>query len=266
MKIMMQMLKKLMRKKAKTYFKTGTQCFGFFLFVLFAVSSCKQEQELSAQSIVEQSVAVHGGLSKWDSITAFSFDKTSLVFDKDGVVESSTTQQQSFKLQPELQGQIVSFYKGIVGLYYNGNEFRKRTNDSIYNVTDPIELTAARNSFYAANYVVSQPFKLLEEGTLLTYVGVETLDEKRVHVINVSYTGDTDASDKWTYYFDVESYRLLANKVVHNSNASLIKNLKFDSSTGIIFNAHRKSFALKPSGEIDYLRAEYFYENFKIDQ
>jgi len=260
------MLKKLKLKKAKTYFKTETICFGFFLLILCTVSSCKQEQELSAQSIVEQSVAVHGGLSKWDSITAFSFDKTTLVFDKGGVVESSTTQQQSFKFQPVLHGQIVSFYKGIVGLYYDGKEFRKSTNDSIYRVTDPIELRAARNSFYAANYVVSQPFKLLEEGTLLSYVGVEILDEKQVHVINVSYNGDTDASDKWTYYFDVESSKLVANKVVHNGNASLIKNLKFDSSTGLIFNAHRKSFTLKSSGEIDYLRAEYFYENFKIDQ
>ncbi len=264
--IMIQMQKKLKLKKAKTNFKTGAHCFGFFLFILFSVSTCKQDQELTGRSIVEQSVTKHGGLSNWDSITALSFDKTTLLFDKYGKVESSTTQQQLFKFQPVLQGQIVSFYKGLEGLYYNGKEFRKRMNDSIYTVIDSTELASARNSFYAANYVVSQPFKLLDEGTVLSYIGIETLDNKQVYVVDVSYSGSTDTSDKWTYYFDVKNYQLVANKVIHNANVSLIKNLKFDSTSGFLFNAHRKSFTLKSSGEIDYLRAEYFYENFKVKQ
>jgi len=252
--------------KAKNNFKAETIRFGFFIFVIIAVSSCKQGQQLSALHIVEQSVDAHGGIVNWKSITALSFDKTTILYTKDGAVESSITQQQSFKFNPELNGQIVSFYKGIVGLYFNGTTFRKRTADSFYTVTDSIELDAVKSSFFAAHFVVSQPFKLLEEGAIFKFGGIETIDEKQVFVIDVAYDGDGKSSDKWTYYFDVDSYQLVANKVIHNTKVSLIKNLKFDNSTGILFNAHRKSYTLSSSGDIDFLRAEYFYENFKISQ
>lgn len=263
---MMQILKKVNLKKAKNNFKTETIRFGFFIFVIIAVSSCRQEQQLSAQYIVEQSVDAHGGIVNWKSITALSFDKTTILYRKDGAVESSITQQQSFKFKPELSGRIVSFYKGIVGLYYNGKTFRKKTGDSIYTVIDSMELEAVKNSFFAAHFVVSQPFKLMEQGTTFRFGGIETLDDKQVYVIDVDYDGDAKSSDKWTYYFDVDSYQLMANKVIHNTNVSLIKNLKFDSSTGILFNAQRKSYTLNSLGDLDFLRAEYFYENFKISQ
>ncbi len=262
---MIPMLKKVNLIKAKNK-RAEAICFGFFIYIMFVATSCKQDDYLTAQDIVARSVVVHGGLIKWDSITTLSFDKITILFTKDGAVESSITQQQLFKFQPELQGQIVSANEGIVGLYYNGKEFKKRINDSIYTLTDSTELVTAKNSFFAANFVVSQPFKLLDEGISLSFGGIETLDDKQVFVIDVGYENDTNTSDKWTYYFDVDSYQLVANKVIHNSNVSLIKNLEFNSDTGIIFNAHRKSYTLDSSGDIDYMRAEYFYENFELSQ
>jgi len=262
----MQILKRVNLIRAKKIFKTETLRFGFFILVAMLISSCKQERQLTLQQIVERSVAAHGGLVNWKNIKALSFDKTTILYTKDGELESSMTQEQSFVFKPELTGQLRSYNKGVVGLYYDGKTFRKGVEDSIYTLTDALEITAAKNSFYGAHFVVSQPFKLLGEGSFLSFVGVETLDEKQVFVIDVHYEGDTKSSDKWTYYFDVDSYQLVANKVIHNTNVSLIKNLKFDSTTGFLFNAHRKSYMLTSSGDIGFLRAEYFYENFKVSQ
>ncbi|MFT4575601.1 MAG: hypothetical protein ACI9SI_000511, partial [Polaribacter sp.] len=84
------------------------------------------------------------------------------------------------------------------------------------------------------------------------------------YVIQVGYTNDTEISDKWFYYFETKTYQLVATKVVHGARISMIKNVSYDKSTGLLFNHHRKSFFIKPSGEMDYLRAEYFYTNFYI--
>lgn len=254
----------LMLIKTRTHFKTEVSYFGFFMLICVFVLGCKQEEKLTARRIVEQSIEVHGGLEKWNSAKTLSFDKTTTLFNKDGSVESTTMQQQSFQLQPKLKGEIVSFNKSINGLYYDGERFMKRIKDSIYTITNPLELERMKNSFFAAHFVVCQPFKLLDEGAILKFTGIEEMDGKQVNVVAVSYKNDTETSDEWTYYFDVNTYQLVANRVKHNANISLIKNLKFDNQSGLVFNAHRESYTLKASGDTDYLRAEFFYTNFKV--
>ena len=71
-------------------------------------------------------------------------------------------------------------------------------------------------------------------------------------------------NDTILYYFDTKTHKLVANKVKHNNNTSLIKNLTFNDTSGFVFNAHRKSYTLKENSEIDFLRAEYFYGNFRV--
>lgn len=245
--------------------KTEVKYFGFFMLFIM-LFSCGEGQNNKAKTIVEKGVEVHGGFDAWKSIKTISFDKTTILFNPDGSVESRTMQKQTFQLQPELKGEIVSFYKGINGLRYDGKDFIKRTTDSVYTISHADELVKARGSFFAAHYVICQPFELLGENAILTYGGLTEVDNKQCHEIHVSYKGDAKDANKWSYYFDANSSELLFNKVVLTDHTSWIENLTFDTSTGFKFNAHRKSYRLNEAGEKTYLRAEYFYENYKVSQ
>lgn len=235
------------------YLRTEALRFGFFICLAVLVSSCRQERQLTAQDIVERSIEAHGGIEQWRSVNSLSFDKTTILFTKDGTVEKEIEQHQQFNLKPELTGSIHDLkLPGVHGFEYDGKEIRRISNDSLWTVKDSTKVPKLKNSFMAANYVVCQPFKLLDDGVILTYKGMDEMDDSTVHVIDVGYKNDTEDSDRWTYYFETNSFKLLANRVKHNSNVSIIKNLEFDHTSGILFNAHRKSFTLKDNGEVDF--------------
>ncbi|MBT8273402.1 MAG: hypothetical protein KJO77_06330, partial [Bacteroidia bacterium] len=131
-------------------------------------------------------------------------------------------------------------------------------------VTDPAELMKMTNSFFAAFHVACKPFDLIDENTTLNYSGETEVNGRLCHTIDVSYTNDGPDADKWSYFIDTETFEVIANKVVLTDHTSLIENLTFDTSTDFKFNAHRKSYRLNAEGEKTYLRAEYFYSNFKV--
>ena len=252
-----------MKISNRIFKKTGVISFGFLMFFCVFLTTCKHD--LSAEIIVGQSIKFHGGIEQWQKVKVLSFDKTTLLYNKKGALEKEIKQKQSFQLLPELKGFIKDAkLNGIQGYSFNGRVFLNTANDSVWEITDSLELTSKRNAFYAAHFVVCQPFKLLDDGVILEHLGVEDLDGMRVDKIAVRYLDDTETSDQWTYYFDTKTHKLVANKVKHNNNTSLIKNLTFNDTSGFVFNAHRKSYTLKENSEIDFLRAEYFYGNFRV--
>jgi hypothetical protein len=58
---------------------------------------------------------------------------------------------------------------------------------------------------------------------------------------------------------------MVANKVILKDHTSLVENITFDTSTDFIFNQSRKSYRLNDTGDKIYLRATYFYDNFKTE-
>lgn len=251
----------MMTVTTNNVFKTEAISFGFFMLVCLAFFGCNTK-EITAEDIVSKSIEVHGGMNAWSRLKHLEFDKTTILFNQDGSIEREIEQHQLFNLKPSFEGVLLSKEPHKNDLYFHGNAFSKVINDSVFMVTDSIELETAKNTFFAAHYVVCQPFKLKDKGVVLDYIGIDKLEETEVHKINVSYLTDNENSDKWTYYFDAKTYQLVANKVNHKGNISLIKNLEFDAKTGLIFNAHRKSYTVLENGS-SYLRAEYFYKNFK---
>ena len=256
MRIMM-ILKKINNNEL---LKTEVYRFGFFMLFSLCLIGC-ETKEITADEIVQKSIDAHGGIESWNKLTHLEFDKTTILYTQDGTIEKEIVQRQLFLLKPTLEGSLRS--KGLMknDLYFHGDAFSKVINDSVFMVTEPAELEVARNTFFAAHYVVCQPFKLQDKGVILDYIGEELLDGKKVHTLNVSYSTDDENSDIWTYYFDIDTYQLVANKVDHNGNISMIQNLEFDSKTSLTFNAHRKSYTILEN-DSTFLRAEYFYKNF----
>jgi hypothetical protein len=233
------------------------------LIAIFVFTNCSKQQ-LSAETIVKNSIEKHGGAKAWSSLKRLSFDKNVTLFLKDGKIESSIKKHQEFTFYPNLEGKITWKTKDEKSLIlYEKAAVIKFVNDSL--VTNLEELQKAKNSFNAALYVISQPFNFLTENTILSYLGIVNLENRKVYKIKVAYKSDTEKSDKWFYYFDVKTFKMLANKVILKDHISLVENITFDASTNFIFNQSRKSYRLNDTGDKTYLRATYLYDNFKTE-
>jgi hypothetical protein len=231
------------------------------LLTAFVFSDCRNKP-LSAEFIVEKSIEKHGGLIAWDSLEALSFDKNVSLFLKNGTLESAEKQHQVFKFHPQLKGKITwKSNDNAHSIVYKKEQVVKFVNDSL--VTDSKELQKAKNSFNASLYVISQPFNFLNKKVNLTYLGVVNLEGIKAHEIKITYQNDTEKSDKWFYYFDVKTFKMVANKVILKDHTSFVENITYDTSTHFIFNQKRKSYRLNDGGEKTYLRATYFYDNFE---
>lgn len=244
-----------------------------FLFSLFLMACIPHQKEKNtttkqlktfADSIVEKSIGHHGGIALWKRIKTLRFTKEITLFTKEGAVESKQIQQQTFYFSPDLEGTIQWKKEGDNHIVRFKNDTITKTINNI-TITDSTALQNAKKIFFSAHYVINQPFKLKDESILLKYVGLEKIDNKVHHAIEVRTKNDVATSDVWTYFFDIKTAQLNATKVVHNGKISLIKNNTFDNSTGILWNQHRKSFFTDSLGNISYLRAGYFYDNFKIE-
>lgn len=235
---------------------------GLFVAINFVFFAC-QSKKLSASDIINKSIQVHGGLDAWNAINEISFDKKTVLFSEDGSVERKINQAQFFRFQPNLFGTLEWKDRGNnIVITYDDEKVSKIINDSV--VLSINELEKARNSFFAAHYVIGQPFELINNNAELILKGKVNLGGITTYEIGVKYINDTELSDKWSYYFDAQTFELIANKVELYDHTSWIENLIFDETSNIKFNAHRKSYRLNDKGEKLYLRAEYFYSNYRV--
>ena len=214
-----------------------------------------------AEKIVKQSISAHGSQANWENAKAITYQKTILLFDSAGNQESEIVQKHSYTLKPELSGTIdwvtngdsirIDYRNGVGTRYVNSVE-----------LTDSASSVGAKNAMKSGTYVLFQPFKLLD-AEKLTYQGQETLGDVTVDVVQPDY-GAGGNGDIWWYYFDAKTHILVANMVNHDDHHSLIENLAYDSTSALLLNQHRKSFFVDKDKTVDYLRAEYFYENFEL--
>jgi hypothetical protein len=234
------------------------------LIAILVFTNCSKHQ-LSAETIVKNSIEKHGGAKTWSSLKRVSFDKNVTLFLEDGTIESSIKKHQEFTFYPNLEGKITwSANDKKNSILYHNAAVLKFVNDSL--ITNPKDLQIAKNNFNAALYVISQPFNFLNENTILTSLGIVHLENRKVYEVKVAYSNDTKEADEWFYYFDLKTFKMVANKVLLKDHTSLVENITFDTSTDFIFNQSRKSYRLNDTGDKTYLRATYFYDNFKTER
>jgi hypothetical protein len=126
-------------------------------------------------------------------------------------------------------------------------------------------LSSKKKDIDAAYYVMTKPFDLLDVGKNLTYLGLSQLpDGREVETVQV-IDGDPNDSqtDIWWYYFDPKTSLIVAYKAKASDHFSLVYNLEWDNSTGILFPSKRESYRVDSFGNHLYLHAEYAYRNYK---
>lgn len=148
-------------------------------------------------------------------------------------------------------------------LLHSTSESTKQLNDSIID-----QGTKVRESAMSAFYVLGMPFKLKDKGTNLTYEGQQSFNDKTVDVVRASYSPDEfdnhSTSDLWWYYFDESDGAFLGCMVYHPPTYALIENIAFHDVEGMKFQKRRMSYRCDSLGNKQYLRAEFWYNDFEV--
>lgn len=238
----------------KTIFSVGL-CFS-----MLNLHSCKTEK--NPRTYILKALEAHGGIEKWENMTRISYTKTTLLYDSLGNKERELVQKHVNVFKPDFMATMSWSEQGVdKEVTLQNNEITIRFNDSI---VDDEELKQKYfKSITAANYVLWQPYKLLDSEVELHYVGKEDSNGKQVQVIKASYFNeDGSPANTWWYYFDSKTNKLLGNMVHHGTTYSYIENIKYEHQTGLFLNAERKSYMTDSLRNIKFLRAHYFYEDF----
>ena len=243
---------------SKDFFKV------IFIIAISFLFSC-QKTKLTAKQLLSKSIDAHGGLEFWQKVDTLSFTKKTILYNRKGLKEKEITQHQSFYGGNFINGNITTIGTDKSNISIIGDVYSKRIGDTLISISNN-EMKSITNAFKSAYYVISQPFNLMESGALLSYKKDTILNDEKTFVVDVSYKEDqnTNTPDQWTYFINANTYLIVAAKVFHSPTVSFIQNINFNKETPFVFNAERESVFLNKDGSKDYLRASYFYSNYKV--
>ena len=161
------------------------------LILVFAIG-CKQEpkKELTAQDIVDNSIADSGGKRFDDYIVTFDFrDKSYVAENADG--------QRVYQRISDLDSTTITDIK-------RGDEFERYINDSLVMVHDTMAVKYA-NSINSVHYFVRLPYGLNDGAVNKELLGKETIDNKEYYKVKVTFDqegGGDDFEDTYLYWFE----------------------------------------------------------------
>ena len=124
-------------------------------------------------------------------------------------------------------------------------------------------LAQKKRDIDAAYYVLAQPWKLLEDSNAkFKYLGERLLEGKtKVLSIRVTYGPD---SDIWWYFFDPNSFLIVANEVKLQDHRSLVVNGQMEEVMGMLFHGERTSYRIDDEQGKLYVRAKYRYSGYEL--
>jgi len=223
--------------------------------------------EPELQSVMQKAFTAMGGLSNWQSKKSIHFDKKTELYLASGDIEKATFQKHDYYEQPNSKVEI-SWRENEAAhlLQFEDGKAQKKINGKI---DTSAKTNSIKNSIMASTFVIGIPFNLIDEGTVLSYEGIQTMvNGKKVHVVKAVYNPDISAnhtkSDIWWHYFDEKTYEQLGYKVQLVDHTSYVENLTFERVGGFLLTTTRKSWRLDEEGNKLYLRAAYEYSNFEV--
>ncbi len=223
-------------------------------------------EDQKAREIIRSSIEYAGGMENWKSIKQLTYTKDFSLLLESGELEKEFKQKHDYRWNPEVID-ILSEENGVMiqTRLENGQYTRNVDNEEIQ-----MEQESLAKAVNTSVYVISMPFKFLDPGAVIKYLGEETLNDKKVEVVQISYNSDLNenhsTSDVWRYYFDQEDSKIVANWVQTGDHFSRIENITYERVGGILFNKERKSFRVDSLGNKLFLRAHYFYDNYELSK
>ncbi len=257
--------------------KTLSASKAIILFICSLLSSCKTNQnaldpyrhieDAKVVEILQKSFESSGGLDNWRKLKALHYNKQTTLYLESGEVERSVFQKHHYYFKPSQQISIswvdennyqqkITFENEKASKYVNG-QLDKNANQEVLKM-----------NVLSSIFVVSIPFKILDKGVDLSYMGTDQLeDDTKVEVIQAKYDPSTyknhSTPDIWWYYFDNQNFKLVGYMVKHAGHYSYVKNLSYIQNGPFAFVKDRESYRVTPQRSILYLRAKYTYENWE---
>ena len=224
----------------------------------------KQPQVLA---LLQKALQSAGGIENWDHIHNLKFDKHFTLFDEQGKVDTSSFQHHEYQFLPSKQI-LIKWDENLEKhqLLYNGEKVTKKVNQE---VMSDIDERALLNSIFASTFVMEIPFNLLDQGVELSYLGIDTLaGGEAVEVLEAKYNSGSNASnsnsDIWWHFFSKKDYRHVGYMVKTSDHYSLVENVSIQRVNGINMPIIRKSYRVDSLRNIQYLRADYKYQNYEV--
>ena len=261
----------------KTFLKLG-----FLSFLLLGLMNCQNEPKTTttpvspmtslpnnkAGEVVKKAIAYVGGWENWAAKENFSFYKNITQLDATGQEIRTTRQLHQYRIKPSF-GARMSWEKE--GKQYvivnNGQQAWKYENGK--ELTDDKSKKEAWNSSFGSNYVISMPFKLTDPGVILTYDGIDTIEgNKIVHALKVEYekgAGSSGGYHTWWYYFDKDTYDMVANYLDYGNGHSYTNYQTFTNVGGIRLHKLRHSHAADAAKKVGRLKTIYANENMQFN-
>lgn len=243
---------------------------SIFLITLYSCTSQSEStkfdfiEDETAKESMQRAIDQAGGISNWSNLKELNFEKTSILFLKNGSVEDSTHQKIAFSFNPFKASLSWSKKGDEMNILFRNDSTLFFQNDSLIDINNE----KRKSSVMSALYTVGMPFKLLDEGTRLSYEGSRTLNGSEVEVIQTVYDSDNNAnhssSEVWWYYFNNTSGDFVGSMVYHPPTYALIENESFEDLGELKFPGHRLSYRVDSLGNKQFLRGEFFYKSFKI--
>ncbi|MDQ3199459.1 MAG: hypothetical protein M3Q46_09815 [Verrucomicrobiota bacterium] len=241
----------------------------FVLLPLLVTASLANAQELTADQLVDKSIAHAGGWDAWMKTRSIQFRKTIVRYEPDGKVKETRVQYHKYLLHPSPMMRIDWEMNGSKGIMINdGRTAKKYANGK--EMTAQEEINSARGNTFGSHYVFCMPFKLNDDGTHLENAGITTLADgtvvQKVRTTYVQGAGDAGGMHTWTYMFDPQTGRLAANHLEYAPG-------KFDWTEyfdekpvgAMLLSTKRVGYGADANGKVGPKRSDTTYDEIKID-
>jgi len=256
---------------------------GIALFLCISMFSCKTEPQKvvtrisnpldrlpnnQAGEIVKKAITKAGGWETWSSKKNFTFYKNITQLDSTGQEIRKIRQLHQYRLKPNFGARMTWEKDGKkYTIINNGQQAWKYENGK--ELTDDNSKKEAWNSSFGSNYVASMPFKLTDPGTILSYDGLDTLENQTiVHALKVAYekgAGSSGGFHTWWYYLDKDSYDLVANYLDSGKSQSYTSYKIFTNIDNIRIHELRHSHASDATKAIGRIKTIYGNEEMQFD-
>jgi len=243
--------------------------------VLLFSFGCSSQQQIvdtdyhhsnpQVEKVLQKAFAASGGFDRYQNLKSLSYKKRTKLYLPDGSIESDITQYHEYTISPELSATIFWMKDGHRhSIKYEDGIGQKYVDGQL--VADGSK--SATSSFLSAHYVLFMPFKLSDDYVQLSYLGQDQQSGHDVDVIKAVYSPSKHKShstnDIWWYYFDARTGAYVASMVYHEPTFALIENTRQNTDLPLVMNTYRISHRVDSERNKEYVRGEFFYEDYEM--
>lgn len=232
------------------------------------IQALERLPDTEAGNIVRMAIDWAGGWESWAGKKTVSYQKTTTYLDSTGATERQVRQLHQYQLHPAFKARMSWVEKGDeYVIVNNGQQAWKFKNGE--EMTGQDAKNHAWNSSFGSHYVFSMPFKLADPGVILTYEGLDTLDNgQEVYSLKVAYeegAGSSGGMHDWWYFFDPETNALTANFLDHGNGFSYTTYEDFDTIGELQIQSKRHSYLTNEKKAMIRLRTIYENEDIRFN-